>query len=218
MVSLPEVDAVIQFAEAAMSSTSSLAWKEIRRGLASAAEYLHAVGVIQVASLLRVHHPTINFVTTSATTREPDLMLEVTDGLPLAVEVKALKALWQPSRSLDMAEARHLIRNAVASAGIVQGQLRAGRPGILALTGLLMSKATYDTMAMCFEHHLLSEGAHAPHLLGFALANLRMRVESTSDRVSPLLEQQSTLRRNPSYAGALWIDDDWAKPWRLVRR
>jgi len=190
-----------------------------QRGFTSAAEYLHSVGVVQVASLLRVHHPGTEFIAgTVDGIREPDLILVVKDALPLAVEVKAPAILWQPTTRLGLAEGRHLIRNTLASAGTVQGQLRADRPGVLALTGLLVSDETYDTLVTCFEHHLASDGGKTPHLLGLAISNLRNRVESSPGNVSPLLEQQSVIRRNPAYDGPLHIDNDWAKPWRLVHR
>lgn len=219
LAALPEIDSVLTLTEEARDNASARAWNDVRRGFASAAEYLHATGVVQVASLLRVHHPRTEFVTGPVNgTREPDLMLLVNDALPLAVEVKAPAILWQPTARLGLAEGRHLIRNTLASAGTVQGQLRADRPGVLALTGLLVSDETYDTLVMCFEHHLASDGQRTPHLLGLAVANLRQRVESSPGKVSPLLEQKSVLRRNPAYNGALHIDNDWAKPWRLVKR
>ena len=219
LATLPEIDSVLTFAEEARASAIGQAWNEVLRGLSSAAEYLHSVGVMQVASLLRVHHPKTEFVAAPGEgTREPDLMLVVNDALPLAVEVKAPAILWQPTARLELAEGRHLIRNSLASAGTVQGQLRAERPGVLALTGLLISDEAYDTLVMSFEHHLASDGAKMPHLLGLAIANLRQRVESSPGVVSPLLEQKSVLRRNPSYKGDLHVDNDWAKDWRLVSR
>jgi hypothetical protein len=217
VVALPEIDSVLSFAEEARATAAHTSWREIHRGLIAEAEYLHSVGVLQVASLLRVHHPATQFVSTPAGGgREPDLQLMVTDGLPLAVEVKARDKFWQPSQKLTLSEGRHEIRNALASAGTVQGQLRADRPGVLVLTGLLMSQETYDTVVVSMEHHLSADGARAPHLLGLAVANLRSRVEVESGRVLPLLEQQSVLRRNPNYTGRLQIDDDWAQQWRLV--
>jgi hypothetical protein len=80
MASLPEVDAALRFAEEAQASASPTAWDEVRRGLASAAEYLHSIGVFQVASLLRVHHTQIEFQVTSGAAREPDLILVVPTG------------------------------------------------------------------------------------------------------------------------------------------
>ncbi len=47
-----------------------------------------------------------------------------------------------------------MIRNALAAAGTVQGQLGPDRPGVLALAGLLMSPDTYDTLVTSFELHL----------------------------------------------------------------
>ena len=67
--------------------------------------------------------------------REPDVMLIVTDGLPLAVEVKAPPALWQPDPRPDLAACLHMLRNALADAGTVEGQLRGDPPGVLALAG-----------------------------------------------------------------------------------
>lgn len=219
LAALPEIDSVITLTEEARDNASARAWNDVHRGFTSAAEYLHSVGVVQVASLLRVHHPRTEFIAGPADgAREPDLVLLVNETLPLAVEVKAPTVLWQPTTRLGIAEGRHLIRNTLASAGTVQGQLRADRPGVLAMTGLLMSDETYDTLVMCFEHHLASEGSKTPHLLGLAIANLRQRVESSPGKVSPLLEQKSVIRRNPAYDGALHIDNDWAQPWRLVRR
>lgn len=218
LVSLPEVDSVLTFAEEGMAHSSAAIWQEIRRGLASSAEYLPTVGVIQVASLLRVHHPTTDFVATSSAERQPDLLLSVADALPLAVEVKAPATLWQQTTGLDLAHGRRMVRNALASAGTVTGQLRADRPGVLALTGLMLSQETYDTVVVSIEHHLAIEGSKTPHLLGLAISNLRNRVEAAAGRVSPLLEQQSVLRRNPFFRGPLHIDDDWAGPWRLVAR
>lgn len=219
LAALPETDSVITLTEAARDHSSAEAWNEVRRGFTSAAEYLHSVGVVQVASLLRIHHPRTEFIATPANgKREPDLMLLINDALPLAVEVKAPAVLWQPTAKLGLAEGRHLIRNTLASAGTVQGQLRADRPGVLALTGLLISDETYDTLVMCFEHHLASDGPKTPHLLGLAISNLRQRVESSPGKVSPLLEQKSVIRRNPAYSGSLHIDNDWAKPWRLLAR
>jgi hypothetical protein len=217
LVALPEVDSILTLAEEAKGYATPAAWKEIRRGFVSPAEYLHSVGVVQVASLLHVHHPAVAFIA-SGTTREPDLILEVTDALPLAVEVKAPAILWLPSAALDLSAGRHLIRNTLANAGTVQGQLREDRPGVLALSALLMSQHTYDTLVLSCEHHLASDGAKTPHLLGLAVANLRGRVESEPGRVLPLLEQQSVIRRNPSYQGPLVIDNDWAGPWHLVKR
>jgi hypothetical protein len=212
------VESVLAFAEQGRTFASSAAWQEIQRGLAAAAEYLHSVGVLQVASLLREHHPATDFQVSSGLKRESDLILLVTDQLPLAVEVKAIDALWQPATALDLGDARRLIRGALASAGTVQGQLRADRPGVLALVGLYMSDAADRTLRRGFEHHLASDGKKIPHVLGLAVANLQARVEQSPGLVSPLLVQQSVIRRNPAYRGPLHIDDDWARPWRLVRR
>jgi hypothetical protein len=81
-----------------------------------------------------------------------------------------------------------------------------------------MSQDTYDAVVTSFEDHLQVDGERTPHLLGLAVANLRWRVEASLGLVSPLVEQQSVLRRNPAYHGPLHIDDDWAGPWRLVSR
>jgi hypothetical protein len=218
VVTVPELESVLAFAEEGRQFATPPAWQEVQRGFGAAGEYLHAVGVLQVASLLRVHHPATEFQISSGERREPDIILVVTDQLPLAVEVKALDAFWQPSTAVDLADARRLIRKALANAGTVLGQLRAERPGVLALVGLYMSDQTYRTLVRGFEHHLGSDGTKIPQVLGLAVANLRSRVESTPGLVSPLLEQQSVIRRNPAYSGRLQIDDDWAGPWRLATR
>ena len=205
LMSMPEADSVLAFAEEWQTSP---AWPEVRIGLRSAAEYLHSVGVLAVGSMLKVRHPDTQLVVAKASGREPDVMLVVTDGLPLAVEVKAPPALWQPTTRLDFGMGLHLLRNALASAGTVQGQLRADRPGVLALAGLLMGQDTYDTLVTCFELHLKAGGQGAPHLLGLAVFNLRERVQPEPGRVSTLLEQQSVLRRNPAYDGPFIIDND----------
>jgi hypothetical protein len=215
-VSMAEVDSVLAFAE---EWQSSAAWPEVRRGLRAAAEYLHSVGVVAVASMLKVRHPATELVVANAGAREPDLILVVSNGLPVAIEVKAPVALWQPASELDQAAGLRVIRSALASAGTVQGQLRASRPGILALSGLLVGQDTYDMLTECFEMHLKKEGGLMPHLLGLAVFNLRERVvQPDPARVSTLLEQQSTLRRSPAYTGPMIIDDDWSRPWRLVQR
>jgi hypothetical protein len=219
VVSVPEIESILAFAEEGRRHASPAAWQEIQRGFGAPGEYLHAVGVLQVASLLRVHHPATEFQVSSRKQREPDLILVVTDHqVPLAVEVKALDALWQPTTSIDLGEARRLVRKALADAGTVIGQLRADRPGVLSLVGLNMSGETYRMMARAFEHHLATDGQAIPHVLGLAVANLRTGVETSPGIVSPLLEQASTIRRNPAYRGPLHIDDDWARPWRLVSR
>jgi hypothetical protein len=132
-VSIAEVDSVLAFAEEWQSSP---AWPEVRRGLRAAAEYLHSVGVVAVGSMLKVRHPATELVVANAGAREPDLILVVSDGLPVAVEVKAPAAVWQPASEFDRAAGLHVTRSALASAGTVQGQLRASRPGILALSGV----------------------------------------------------------------------------------
>lgn len=214
-VSAAEVDAVLKLAE---EWRTSPAWPEVRRGLRSAAEYLHSVGVLAVGSMLKVRHTAAELVVAKAADREPDLALVVTHGLPLAVEVKAPQALWQPPTRLDLAACLRMIRNALAAAGTVQGQLGPDRPGVLALAGLLMSPDTYDTLVTSFELHLSKDGQKTPHLLGLAVFNLRERVVSDAGRPSTILEQQSVLRRNPAYNGPLVIDNDWSGRWQLVPR
>lgn len=192
VVSVPEIESILAFAEEGRRHASPAAWQEIQRGFGAPGEYLHTVGVLQVASLLRVHHPATEFQVSSGRQREPDLILVVNDHqVPLAVEVKALDALWRPTSTIDLGEARRLVRKALADAGTVIGQLRADRPGVLALVGLYMSEETYRTMARAFEHHLATDGKEIPQVLGLAVANLRTGVESRRGIVSPLLEQRA---------------------------
>jgi hypothetical protein len=217
MVGLAEVDSVLTFAEEWLGSA---AWPEVRRGLrAPGAEYLHSVGTLAVGSLLRVRHPTTDIVVASGQGRQADLRLSVPDVVPMVVEVKTPQALWQPSSSLDLGQATLIVGNAIAAAGTnASGQLPPGHPGILAIAGLLISQQTYDTLVTGFEIVLSANGKLWPQLLGLAVFNLRQGVLPENGRVSVTLEQQSVIRRNPSYAGSLWIDDDWSKPWSLAEQ
>jgi hypothetical protein len=216
-VTATEVDSVLTFAEDWQSST---AWLEVLRSLRLPGEYLHAVGTLAVASLLRVHHPKTDIIVAPGKSRRmADLQLSVPDVAPMKVEVKAPLALWQPTSSLDLGQAAQIARRAIDKAGTnVGGQLPQEHPGILAIAGLLMSQQTYDALVTGCEIVLKTDGHLMPQLLGLAVCNLRQGAFPEGGRVSITLEQQSVLRRNPSYTGNLWIDNDWSKSWSVVER
>jgi hypothetical protein len=215
LLSAAELDSVLTLAEAWQASPS---WTDVRRGLRDAGEFFHAVGTLAVGSMLRERHPSTHLVVSTPGGREPDVMLEVPEAETLAVEVKARPRLRQPTHALGLAESLAVVRTSLSSAGWASGQLRAGRPGVLAVAGLLMPQSTYDLLVQSFKVTLQDRGIQWPHILGLAVFNLRLRPELEGGRVTVASEQQSVLRRNPNYRGRLWIDDDWSRPWRLVQR
>lgn len=214
-LSAAEADSVLTLAE---KWEASPAWPDVRRGLRDAGEYLHSVGTLAVGSMLRERHPSTQLIVATARGREPDLLLEVPETESVAVEVKAPPRLWQPTQALGLAESLRVVRTAFSSAGWAIGQLGASRPGVLAVAGFLMPQSTYDLLAQSFEVVLTDRGAQWPHILGLAVFNLRLRPELEDGRVTVASEQQSVLRRNPSYRGHVCIDEDWSRRWRLVKR
>jgi hypothetical protein len=214
-LSAAEVDSILTLAE---QWRTSAVWPEVRRGRRDANEYLHAVGILAVGTLLRERHQGTKIVVAKAKDREPDLMPEVSEIEFLAVEVKAPARLWHPVHALGLADSMHLVRAAMSSAGWSTGQLRAGRTGVLATSGLLVSQDTYDLLVQTFEVVLSNQGKQWPHILGLAIFNMRLRPELEDGRVTVAPEQQSVLRRNPNYQGRLWIDNDWSQQWRVVQR
>lgn len=215
LLNAAEVDSVLVLADEWQASP---AWPEVRRQLRTANEYLHAVGCLAVGTMLKEHDPATRLVVATSQGRHPDLRLEVSELQMLAVEVKAPTWLWQPPTNLDGEKASRIVRAAVADAGLKIGQLSARESAVLAIVGLLMGQTTYDTLVRAFETYLREEGSRWPHLLGLAVFNIRLVPSLEANHVIVRSEQQSVIRRNPSYLGGLWIDDDWSRPWRLVKR
>ncbi len=195
----------------------SPAWRDFQRALRSPQDYLHAFGTLSVANMLRVHHPAVELVAITGAGRTPDLMLTIANQRGLAVEVKAPQALWQRDTALEVREAMWMVRNCLGSAGTgAGGQLAAGRPGILVITGFLLSQETFDVLQHGTEVALQTQKPRRPDLLGIALFNLRQRVDVVDGRVQVLLEEQSRLGRSPHYSGRLQLVGDWGKAWQLV--
>jgi hypothetical protein len=215
LLNAAEVDSILALADGWLTS---LAWPEVRRQLRTADEYLHAVGCLAVGTMLKEHHPATRLIVATGRGRHPDLRLQVSEHEILAVEVKAPTALWQPLKSLDGGKAARIVRAAVADAGLKIGQLSAKESAVLAIAGLLVGQTTYDTLVQAFEAYLHDDGDRWPHLLGLAVFNIRLVPSFESNRVIVQSEQQSVIRRNPRYRGELRIDDDWSRPWRLVKR
>jgi hypothetical protein len=215
LLNAAEADSVLALADEWQPSP---AWPEVRRQLRAANEYLHAVGCLAVGTMLKQHHPATRLVVATGQRRHPDLNLEVSELETLAVEVKAPTALWRPQENLDGGKASRLVRAAVANAGLKIGQLRGQESAVLAIAGLLIGQTTYDTIVRSFEAYLRDEGRRWPHLLGLAVFNIRLVPSVEANRVIVQSEQQSVIRRNPLYRGRLYIDDDWSRQWRLVRR
>jgi len=96
-----------------------------------------------------------------------------------------------------------MVRNCLGSAGTgAGGQLAAGRPAILVVTGFLLSQETFDVLQHGTEVVLQTQKPRRPDLLGIALFNLWQRVDVVDGGVQVLLEEQSRLVRSPALLGS----------------
>lgn len=197
----------------------SPAWPGFRSALQDPANYLHTVGTLAVASTLREKHPEVTLQIPEANSRSADVLMRTENGAYLAVEVKAPQSLWQAPAELSSRAALDIVLRSLFRAGLgPAGQLAPSKPGLLAMTTLLLPDRSYDELTNAMERALRIMGRNREHLLGLAIFNLQQRVEASKDVVHILLEHQSTLRRNPFYSGGVVVDGDWAGPWRLTNR
>jgi hypothetical protein len=198
---------------------SSPAWPGFRGALQDPSNYLHTVGSLAVASTLKEKHPDVTLQVPKPNARSADILMRTATGSELAVEVKAPQSLWQAPEGISPRLALVTVFKSLIRAGLGStGQLAPTQPGLLAIATLLLPDGSFDQITNAMERALPILGSNRNHLLGLAIFNLRQRITTSGDVLHILLEHESTIRRNPSYSGAVVVDGDWAGPWRLKNR
>jgi len=151
-------------------------WAEIRPTCEDPQNFLHTLITFLTIEMLertqRLVHPTL---TTSLSTREPDITIDVGSRVHLEVKVPRVLVrtpLMPPDSLISAAEAAELVEKVAREAVGSRGQIRSDRPGMLVVGGFCLHGDEINHIEAAARLYMIRRGRRYPFLTAIGVTGL----------------------------------------------